>query len=161
MTMDTAFTETKGQNYIQLVTFSVGAEEFGVDILRVQEINRMMAISKVPNSPPFVEGVINLRGKVIPVIDMRLRFGMPATGVTAHTRIIVMDLQDRITGFVVDAVREVLRMDASSLEATPEIVASISEDYLKGIGRLPDRLLLLLDLDKLLTESEKGALSGL
>lgn len=161
--------ETNAANYhasgdsslIQLVTFKVGEEEFGVDILKVQEIIRMMPITKVPNSPIFVEGVINLRGKVIPVIDMRKRFGMPVTGHNNETRIEVMDLQGQIVGFVVDAVREVLRIKESTVEPPPPVVAGIGSEFMKGVGKLEDRLLILLDLDKLLTESELNNLAGL
>ena len=143
---------------IQLVTFKIAEEEFGVDILRVQEIIRMMPITKVPNSPPFVDGVINLRGKVIPIIDMRRRFGMVANAHNSQTRITVMDLQGQVVGFVVDAVREVLRIKESTVEAPPQMVAGIGSDYLKGVGKLDDRLLILLELDRLLSETEMGAL---
>lgn len=161
--------ETNAANYhasgdsslIQLVTFKVGEEEFGVDILKVQEIIRMMPITKVPNSPVFVEGVINLRGKVIPVIDMRKRFGMSVAGHNNETRIEVMDLQGQIVGFVVDAVREVLRIKESTIEPPPPVVAGIGSEFMKGVGKLEDRLLILLDLDKLLTESELNNLAGL
>lgn len=145
---------------IQLVTFRIAEEEFGVDILRVQEIIRMMPITKVPNAPSFVEGVINLRGKVIPIIDMRRRFGMAANAHNDQTRITVMDLQGQVVGFVVDAVREVLRIKESTVEAPPQVVTGIGSDYLKGVGKLDDRLLILLDLDKLLSEEEVGALGA-
>lgn len=145
---------------IQLVTFKLAEEEFGVDILKVQEIIRMMPITKVPNSPDFVEGVINLRGKVIPVIDMRKRFGMAVSEHDSQTRIEVMDLQGQIVGFVVDAVCEVLRIKESTIEAPPPVVAGIGSDYMRGVGKLEDRLLILLDLDKLLSTQEVEALSG-
>ena len=145
---------------IQLVTFKIAEEEFGVDILKVQEIIRMMPITKVPNAPAFVEGVINLRGKVIPVIDMRKRFGMAVTAHNNETRIEVMDLQGQIVGFVVDAVREVLRIKESTIEPPPAVVAGIGSEYMRGVGKLEDRLLILLDLDKLLTESEMENLSS-
>ncbi len=145
---------------IQLVTFKLAEEEFGVDILKVQEIIRMMPITKVPNAPEFVEGVINLRGKVIPVIDMRKRFGMAVTSHDNETRIEVMDLQGQIVGFVVDAVREVLRIKESTIEPPPAVVAGIGSEYMRGVGKLEDRLLILLDLDKLLTESEMEDLAA-
>lgn len=153
--------QNKGHELIQLVTFAIAEEEFGVDILRVQEIIRMMPITKVPSSPPFVEGVINLRGKVIPVIDLRKRFDMAATDEDDRTRVIVMDLHDRVVGYVVDSVREVLRIEASAIEPPPEVVSGIGSEYIKGMGRLDDRLLILLDLDSLLTGPEKGALSSM
>ncbi len=148
-------------NLIQLVTFKIAGEEFGVDILKVQEIIRMLPITKVPNAPPFVEGVINLRGKVIPVIDMRKRFGMKANPHDSQTRIKVMDLQGQVVGFVVDAVSEVLRIKESTVEPPPPVVAGIGSDYMRGVGKIGDRLLILLDLDKLLTESELETLSSI
>ncbi len=156
----TGHDNTDDNTLIQLVTFKIAEEEFGVDILRVQEIIRMMPITKVPNAPSFVEGVINLRGKVIPIIDMRRRFGMAANAHDEQTRITVMDLQGQVVGFVVDAVREVLRIKESTVEAPPQVVAGIGSDYLKGVGKLDDRLLILLDLDKLLSETEIGALGA-
>ena len=144
----------ESDHLIQLVTFKIGHEEFGVDILKVQEIIRMLAITKVPNAPAFVEGVINLRGKVIPVIDMRRRFGMAGAAHDSHTRVMVMDLQGQIIGFVVDAVSEVLRIQESTVEPPPAVVAGIGSEYMRGVGKLEDRLLILLDLDKLLTEQE-------
>lgn len=145
---------------IQLVTFKIAEEEFGVDILKVQEIIRMMPITKVPNAPYFVEGVINLRGKVIPVIDMRKRFGMAATEHDSQTRIKVIDLQGQVVGFVVDAVREVLRIKESTIVPPPAVVAGVGSEYMRGVGKLEDRLLILLDLDKLLSEEELGSISG-
>jgi purine-binding chemotaxis protein CheW len=142
---------------LQLVTFDIGDEEFGIDILRVQEIIRMMAITKVPNSPPAVEGVINLRGRVIPVIDLRARFGMEARPHDGHTRIIVLEIHGMIVGFVVDAVSEVLRIRANTVEPPPAVVSGIESEYIKGVGKLDDRLLILLELDKLVSSEEMRA----
>lgn len=135
---------------LQLVTFAIGDEEFGIDILKVQEIIRTMAITKVPNSPPHVEGVINLRGKVIPVIDLRSRFLLEKRPHDSQTRIIVIDLNGVIVGFVVDGVSEVLRIPSSTVEQPPEVVAGIESEYIKGVGKLENSLLILLDLDKLI-----------
>ena len=145
---------------IQLVTFKIGDEEFGVDILMVQEIIRMMPITKVPNAPSFVEGVVNLRGKVIPVIDMRKRFGMSTSAHNDQTRIEVVNLQGQVVGCVVDAVSEVLRIKESTVEPPPPVVAGIGAEYMRGVGKLEDRLLILLDLDKLLDEKELDSLAG-
>ena len=139
---------------LQLVTFGIGSEEFGVDILRVQEIIRTMEITKVPRAQDFVEGVINLRGKVIPIIDLRRRFGLPSRQHDKYTRIIVIELYDIIVGFVVDSVSEVLRIPASTVEPPPSVVSGVEAEYIKGVGKLQDRLLILIDLDRLLsTES--------
>lgn len=139
---------------LQLVTFAISEEEFGIEILRVQEIIRIMPITKVPNSPPAVEGVINLRGRVIPVIDLRKRFGLPARDYDNQTRIIVIEIHGMIIGFVVDGVSEVLRIKADTVEAPPAVVAGVESEYIKGVGKLDDRLLILLDLDKLFSREE-------
>ena len=139
---------------LQLVTFAISEEEFGIEILRVQEIIRIMPITKVPNSPPAVEGVINLRGKVIPVIDLRKRFGMESREHDNQTRIIVIEIHGMIVGFVVDGVSEVLRIKSDTVEAPPSVVSGVESEYIKGVGKLDDRLLILLDLDKLFSCDE-------
>ncbi|GAB7078464.1 chemotaxis protein CheW [Megalodesulfovibrio paquesii] len=144
---------------LQLVTFSIGDEEFGVDILKVQEIIRTMEITKVPRAPEFVEGVINLRGKVIPILDLRKRFGLSSREHDKHTRIIVIEINNMIVGFVVDSVSEVLRIPASTVEPPPPVVAGLESEYISGVGKLEDRLLILLDLDRLLSREEKSALN--
>jgi len=144
---------------LQLVTFSIGDEEFGVDILKVQEIIRTMEITKVPRAPAFVEGVINLRGKVIPIIDLRKRFGLQARGHDKNTRIIVIEINGMIVGFVVDAVSEVLRIPAGTVEPPPPVVAGLESEYLSGVGKLEDRLLILLDLNRLLSREERKVLT--
>jgi len=135
---------------LQLVSFKIGDEEFGVDILKVQEINRMLEVTRVPNSPDYVEGVINLRGKVIPVVDLRKRLGMPTRDHDKNTRVIVMELSGKVVGFVVDAVSEVLRIPRSVTEPPPSVAASENVDYITAVGKLEDRLLTLLDLEKVL-----------
>jgi purine-binding chemotaxis protein CheW len=152
--MDEEHVSRQENELLQLVTFEISDEEFGIDILRVQEIIRIMPITKVPNSPPAVEGVINLRGKVIPVIDLRTRFGMEPREHDSHTRIIVIEMHGMIIGFVVDGVSEVLRIQSSTVEPPPAVVAGVESEYIKGVGKLDDRLLILLDLDKLLTSEE-------
>lgn len=144
---------------IQLVTFSIGEEEFGVDILKVQEIIRTMEITKVPRAPIFVEGVINLRGKVIPIIDLRSKFGLQAREHDQHTRIIVIEITDMIVGFVVDSVSEVLRIPASTVEPPPPVVSGLESEYISGVGKLEDRLLILLDLNRLLSSEEQEQLA--
>jgi purine-binding chemotaxis protein CheW len=143
---------------MQLVTFSIGEEEFGVDILSVQEIIRTMEITKVPRAPDFVEGVINLRGKVIPIIDLRKRFGLMSRDHDKHTRIIVIEINNMIVGFVVDSVSEVLRIPADTVEPPPPVVAGLESEYISGVGKLEDRLLILLDLNRLLSGEEQDIL---
>ncbi len=139
---------------LQLVTFHVGQEEFGVDILDVREINRLMDITRVPHAPSFVEGVINLRGQVIPIVDLRSRFGLEVATRDKNARIVVVELHDSVVGFLVDSVSEVLRVSRSVVEPPPAIVGAIDSDYIEGVVKLEDRLLILLDLQKLLNGGE-------
>jgi len=138
---------------LQLVSFKIGDEEFGVDILNVQEINKMVQITKVPNSPGYVEGVINLRGRVIPIIDLRTRLKLPKIEHNKDTRIIVVEIVGKTIGFIVDSVQEVLRVPMSITEAPPEMVTGIDSDFIRSVGKLDDRLLILIDLEKVLTIS--------
>lgn len=146
------------QDLLQLVSFVVGAEEYAIPILAVQEINRMMAITRVPQSPPFVEGVINLRGKVIPVVDLRKRFGMPINENTGDERIIVVEVQGateaRVIGFTVDKVNRVLRIGSEIVEPAPAMACGADSEYVAGVGKLDEGLLILLSLDKLFSPRE-------
>ena len=146
---------------LQLVTFTISSEEFGLDILKVQEIIRTMEITRVPKAPDFVEGVINLRGKVIPIIDLRKRFGMESKPHDNQTRIIVVEISGRIIGFVVDSVSEVLRIQSNTVEPPPPIVSGVDSEYINGVGKLDDRLLILLDIDRLLSDAEQGNLAAI
>ena len=159
--MDMDRSKRQDDELLQLVTFSIGEEEFGVDILKVQEIIRTMEITKVPRAQDFVEGVINLRGKVIPIIDLRRRFGLDSKAHDKHTRIIVIEINNMIVGFVVDSVSEVLRIPASTVEPPPPVVAGLESEYISGVGKLHDRLLILLDLDKLLSGEDMESLTQL
>ncbi len=143
---------------LQLVTFRLGNEEFSLDILRVQEIIRHMELTRVPRTPDFVDGVINLRGRVIPVLDLRKRFGLASDERTNETRIIVVDVDNKTVGLKVDAVSEVLRLPADTVEPAPAIVTGAESDYIKGVGKLDGRLLILLDVEKILTKTERDAL---
>jgi purine-binding chemotaxis protein CheW len=151
--------QNQNQELRQLVSFHIANEEFGVDILKVQEIIKIISITKVPNSPVFVEGVINLRGRIIPVIDLRTRLGIPKKEHDKSTRIIVVDLKGKTVGFIVDSVSEVLRIQQNIIEAPPDIVSGIDSEYITAVGKLTDRLLILLDLEKVFTENESTELS--
>lgn len=139
---------------LQVVTFNLGKEEFAVPILQIQEINRLVEITRVPKSPNFVEGVINLRGKVIPVLDLRKRFGLPEAELGKFARIVVVSMDNRMVGLIVDSVSEVLRLPESAVEPAPPIVAGIDAEYIRGLGKIEGRLLILLDLSKILTQDE-------
>ncbi|MDX2148420.1 MAG: chemotaxis protein CheW [Planctomycetota bacterium] len=138
-----------GGEQLQLVSFEVGGEEFAVDILAVQEINRMLELTRVPQSPPEVEGVINLRGKIIPVLDLRKRFGMLVSDRSEHNRIVVVEVNHRVLGFIVDRVHEVLRIGSDIVEPAPPMVCSIDSEFISGVAKFNDRLIILLDLARL------------
>jgi purine-binding chemotaxis protein CheW len=146
-----------GGEQLQLVSFVLAGEEFAVDILAVREINRMMDLTRVPQSPPEVEGVINLRGKIIPVVDLRKRFAMPTAERTEHSRIVVVEINKRVLGFLVDRVNEVLRIGREIVEPAPRMACSIDSEFIAGVGKLEDRLLILLDLEKLFVADVENA----
>ena len=138
---------------LQLVSFHLGTEEFAIDILGVQEIIRMVELTPVPNALHFVEGVINLRGKVIPILDLRARFDLPSAERTKETRIIVVDISSTLLGFIVDSVQEVLRLPEELIEPPPTTGRGGSAEFHKGVGRVDGRLLIVLDLSHLLLTS--------
>lgn len=148
--------ETKS-SVLQLVTFIIEKEEFGIDILNVQEIIKPVDITRVPNSSPYVKGVINLRGRIVPVVDLRARFHLPQRTPDKETRIVVVELEDKVVGFLMDAVKQVIRIDRAIIEPPPPQATSVDSNYLKGVAKLEDRLLTLLDLHNLLGESELSA----
>lgn len=148
------------EELLQLVSFTIGQEEFGLNIQRIQEINRVVEITRVPNSPEFVVGVINLRGKVIPIIDLRRRFGFPPKESDKNTRIIVVELDNMVVGFIVDAVREVIRIPKSITEPPPPIIAGIGSEYIISVAKMENRLLILLDIERLLRDKEKQELES-
>jgi len=147
----------------QLVAFQLGNEGYCVDISNVREINRLVEITHIPESPPFVEGVINLRGQIIPIIDLRRRFGL----VDEHkkdqheTRIMVVDTMGTLVGFIVDAVREVLRISSDKIEPTPDLMASnIGRKYIEGVASVGERLLIILNSDLIFASEELGDLQA-
>ena len=144
----------------QLVVFQLGGELYGVEISRVHEIIRLQTVTRVPRAPAFVEGVINLRGKVIPVVDLRRRFGLPSAEHTRASRIVVVEIGDQVVGIIVDGVSEVLRVGESTVEPPSPVVAGIDSEYIHGIAKLPDRLVILLDLDRVLARDERRALES-
>lgn len=158
--MTSSSNENKEQ-ILQLVSFKLGKEEFGVDILKVQEIIKLIDITTVPNAPKFVEGVINLRGRVIPIIDLRIRLGMERKELDNKSRIIVVELDSKTIGFIVDEVNEVLRIPTDIIEPPPDMVLGIDTDYIIAVGKLEEKLLILLDLEKVLSTNEKEVLSAI
>ena len=148
-----------GSREDQLVVFQLAQQTYGIDIASVYEIIRMEKITRVPRTPDFIEGVINLRGKIIPVIDLCKRFNLAETEKTSSSRIIIVDVGGNTIGIIVDAVSEVLSVPADSIEPPPPMIHGIDAAYLRGIAILDDRLIILLNLDKLLYEQEKSELA--
>ncbi len=143
----------------QLVVFDLSGEDYGIDIGTVRSIIRMQEITKVPGTPDFVEGVTNLRGSIIPVVDLRKRFGLSAGDQTNESRVVVVDISGQDIGMMVDAVTEVMRIPVSSIEPPSSVITTTDSDYLLGIAKLEDRLVILLDLEKVLSEEEIGTLT--
>lgn len=147
------------------LTFKLANEEYGLEILKVQEIIQMQEITHVPKTPEFVRGVINLRGRVIPVIDLRLKFGMPASEDTDKTCIIVVqigDAENSLTlGVLIDEVSEVLDIEAQNIQETPSFGNNVNTDFILGLGKIGDKVKMLLDVDKVLTTSEIVAMKKL
>ncbi len=145
---------------LQLVGFKLSDEQFGVEILCVREIIRVVSITRVPRAPGFVEGIINLRGEVIPVIDLRKRLNLEGREFDNSTRLIVVELNDQQIGFIVDSVSQVLRVPADAIEEPPEMVTGIDSEFILGVTRIDDgeRLLLILDLKRILSQAEQVAM---
>ena len=148
----------------QYLTFTLADEVFSVDVARVREILEITSITKVPQVPDFMRGVINLRGCVVPVIDLRLKFGMEETAQTVNTCIIVveveMDGENIVLGALADSVQEVIEMETSQIEAAPHIGTHLKTEFLKGMGKHNDRFVMILDIDKVFSGAELAAVSG-
>lgn len=161
--LDAAATNSKsgdGTGSLQLVSFRVAEEDYGIEINKVREIILMGSITRIPQSPDYVKGVINLRSTVIPVIDLRMRFGLPAKETTDESRILVVTVDEQTIGVIVDAVDEVLRISQDQISPPPPTVESLGRNYLTGLAKLDDRLLILLDIDKFLGQEAKEALAA-
>jgi purine-binding chemotaxis protein CheW len=145
----------------QLVSFSIGEDEFAVDIKDVKEINKLAPIAHVPRAPKFVEGVISLRGQVVPLINLRERFNLPKIDYDKSTRIIIINIDDKQLGLIVDAVSEVLRISVSSIKAPPEEVVSGDDNFVEGIVEVNGRLVIILDLGKVLSMEEIASIGDI
>lgn len=140
----------------QYVIFKLNREEYGVEIDHVQEITEIKSITTVPNTPPFVEGIINLRGKIVPIVSIKKRFSLPQQGGLEEQRIIIINLKEKQVGFVVDDASQVLTLDDSQIEKPPELIAGVDRDYISGIGKVEEKIIVLLDLEKILSEQERN-----
>ncbi len=150
-------------NSDQFLTFMLGGDEYGVDILRVQEIKGWEAATDIPNTPDFIHGVMNLRGTIVPVIDLRRRFGMEAVEYTPTTVVIVLKIkgsnQDRVMGFIVDAVSDVYNIEADELKEPPDFGTSVDTEFVKALATVDDKMVILLDIDHLVEDGLKEDLN--
>jgi len=138
----------------QYLTFNLADEYYGVDILKVQEIKGYTTVTRIPNTPDYLKGVLNLRGTIVPIVDLRMKFGMGATDPTPFTVMVVVNVRNRIMGFMVDAVSDVLDLNAKNIQPPPELGSAVDITFVAGIGNSNDRLVTLLDIDRVLTEEE-------
>ena len=146
--------ENMGHLAGKYLTFKLGSEEYGINIANVREINVMMDIDALPNIPPYIKGVINLRGKIIPIIDLRLKFGIPPADYTKETCIIVIDVDNFMMGIVVDTVSEVMDMEGSDIDPAPRFGSAIHTEFILGLGKTKDGIKILLDIKKVFGENE-------
>lgn len=152
---------SSGHSSSQFLTFVLGAEQYGVEILQVQEIRGYSAVTPIPNTPPYIKGVINLRGTVVPVIDLRARFAMEAGEYDKFTVIIVITVGEKVIGLVVDAVSDVLDIAASEIRPAPDLGAKVDTQFINGMADIGGRLTVLLDIQRLLSEDEIAGMGSL
>lgn len=152
--------EISAEEERQFVTFIIGEELYGVDVTSVQEIIGMTQITHMPNSVPFMKGVINLRGSVVPVIDMRMKFRMKEKEYDAFTVIIIVEVRERLVGMIVDSVSDVVKVPLNSIQDTPHFTSKIQTDFIAGIGQIENNLIIMLDVDAVMTSDELAAVAG-
>ncbi|GAB3349694.1 MULTISPECIES: chemotaxis protein CheW [Chromohalobacter] len=143
--------DTQSQEYL---VFSLGSEEYAVDILKVQEIRGYENVTRIANAPDFIKGVTNLRGVIVPIVDLRIKFHLDKIEYEGQTVVIVVNVADRIVGIVVDGVSDVMTLTSDQIKPAPEFGETLSADYLSGLGSLEDRMLVIVDIEKLLTSEE-------
>ena len=154
--------ERRGESELrQFISFTVAEEEYGLELLRVREVIRVREITWLPRAPSFIRGIINLRGDVIPIIDLRERFGLQAQDATAMTRVIVVQVEGQLLGMVVDSASQVVRIPAEQIEQAPLLLGRLSRELVTGVGKIDDRLVALLDVSAVLGVGEKRDLSRL
>lgn len=149
----------KQEETTQIIVFKLGEEEFGVNILQVREIEKLdQGITRVPKAPHFVEGVINLRGEIIPIVDLRARFGLTIPEIGLNSRVIIVEVGEALVGMLVDAVEEVLRIPVSAIEPAPAITKGVDSYFLAGVAKIGERLIVLLNLERTLSPEEEKEL---
>jgi purine-binding chemotaxis protein CheW len=150
--------EPAGREYL---AFTLGQEEYGIDILKVQEIRGYDAVTRIANAPAFIKGVINLRGIIVPIVDMRIKFNLGASTYDQFTVVIILNIGARVVGMVVDSVSDVIKLPTEEIRPAPEMGTTLDTDYLIGLGTLEQRMLILVDIEKLMTSEEMGLMEKL
>ena len=145
----------------EFLAFTLGSEEYGIDILKVQEIRGYEAVTRIANAPEFIKGVINLRGIIIPVVDMRIKFKLGTPVYDQFTVVIILNISGRVMGMVVDSVSDVTTLTADQIKPAPEMGTAFSADYLVGLGTVDERMLILIDIDKLMSSGEMGLIENI
>ena len=140
----------------EFLTFRLGAEEYGIDILKVQEIRSYEQPTRIANAPPFIKGVVNLRGVIVPIVDLRLKLSCETAEYNSFTVVIVLNVKGRVVGAVVDSVSDVLELSRDAIKAAPEMASSVDASFITGIGSVADRMLILMDIESLMASTEMG-----
>jgi purine-binding chemotaxis protein CheW len=146
---------------VEALAFRLGEEEYGVDILKVQEIREHDAVTRIANAPDYIRGVVNLRGVIVPIVDLRLRFGLGAREHISSGVVIVLNIADRVIGMLVDSVSDVISLGADEIRPAPRMGTGLDKDFLLGIGIIEGRMLILLDIERLMSSDELGLIEGL
>ena len=145
----------------EFLTFRLGAEEYGIDILKVQEIRSYEQPTRIANSPSFIKGVVNLRGVIVPIVDLRIKLGCDTAEYNSFTVVIVLNVKGRVVGAVVDSVSDVLALDAQTIKPAPEMSSAVDTSFITGIGSVGDRMLILMDIEGLMASAEMGLINEL
>ena len=146
---------------LQFLSFRLGREEYGLDILKVQEIRGYEAVTRISNAPEFIKGMVNLRGVIVPIVDMRIKFGLAEISYDQFTVVIILNIGGRMIGMVVDSVSDVISLRPDQIKPAPGMGTTVQADYLIGLGTVDDRMLILMDIDKLMSGSEMGLIERL
>ncbi|NLP46380.1 MAG: chemotaxis protein CheW [Epulopiscium sp.] len=144
----------------QQVIFNLDQEEYGLDIMKVHGIEKYQPIVKIPNTPNYIEGIINLRGDIHPIYNLRKRFNLASKPVDDNTKIIIVNSNDMMVGFIVDSVTEIIQMEEEQIEAPPKLITGINRQYIDGVAKLEDRMVILLDIDLILSEEEQTGIKA-
>lgn len=138
----------------EFLTFRLGAEEYGIDILKVQEIRGYETVTRIANAPDFIKGVINLRGIIVPIVDLRIKFQLDRVEYNQYTVVIILNLKDRVVGIVVDGVSDVLTLQSQQIKPAPEFSGALDTEYIRGLGSIDERMLILVDIERLLMSAD-------